>query len=914
MRRKNLKNVLAAGLSFSMVVSSFSAGAFNPVKAQAASDSETYLTKVLDNETDITLREKWDDTSNVGDERKVTIEGTGTEMTIKDNGKMRKELSSQYLAQNEMGAGINLGNTMEGVAVLAATEASGGKDKYNSSPTDCETVWTDASTKAITSQEYIDKIHSYGINTLRIPVAWSNADKDDGTYTINADYLGRVEEIVNYALNDGMYVIINDHWDNQWWGQFGACQVKEVTEEDGTKTREAVLDEDGNKIPDEKVRAEAWKRYESYWTQIANRFKGYSDHLIFEGANEELGNRLNDAITSSGYSVSTDPNEKGINGCLTEDECYETTNAINQKFVDIVRGTGGNNAYRHLLIPGYSTDIDATVDAKHVNKETDKEVEGRFVMPKDTDENGNNKLFLSVHYYTPTSFCLDGGTGTYSVADQKATQANFAKLKKFTDQGYAVIVGECGVCNPAGVEGSVTQWLHDTFTAAQENYAVPVLWDTPGTYWNRQTKTMNYKDIAVFYNIINGTSGDTSMDTISGGKPSETTGYNYGKYIDKELWETKGIHAYLFFQTSDWDYRNEFVPAYKLGKSNHTFEYIKAGGQDAADNIKVVDVQLTKNGTYTVSIDGLKSLYGTQYKMLGVATDISKSTYKKEPIQMTDAHVFIDGEEVTDPDSPITLTPKTDRSYLMYMAANTYRQAKEASTSLDLLNDKNKLPLAKKSMTITFTVSGLDKVLEDIENKTWINPQTGLSLWDEEHPATPTPSAEAPTVSTAPGASVTTPSGIATPPVITKVGPKVNKTFTVGKYKYKVTKQATTVSQGAVKVVGVTKKGKKAKKLSVAASVKYKKAGFKVNAIGAKSFKGVKATSITLNKNIKTIPSASFANCKKLKTLTIKAKLKKVSKGAFKGCKKKIKVKGASAKVRKANVKLLKKSGYKKFK
>lgn len=81
-----------------------------------------------------------------------------------------------------------------------------------------------------------------------------------------------------------MYVIINDHWDNQWWGQFGAC----------TK------DAEGNKVVDEETRKNAWVRYERYWTQIAERFKGYSDHLIFEGANEELGDRLNDAICING--------------------------------------------------------------------------------------------------------------------------------------------------------------------------------------------------------------------------------------------------------------------------------------------------------------------------------------------------------------------------------------------------------------------------------------------------------------------------------------------------------------------------------------------------------------------------------------------------------------------------------------
>ena len=163
-------------------------------------------------------------------------------------------------------------------------------------------------------------------------------------------------------------------------------------------------------------------------------------------------------------------------------------------------------------------------------------------------------------------------------------------------------------------------------------------------------------------------------------------------------------------------------------------------------------------------------------------------------------------------------------------------------------------------------------------------------------------------------AKVPSSSSITTPAAVKKVGLKVNKTFTAGNYKYKVTKRATTASQGAVSVVGLTKKGAKAKKLSVASSVKNKKIKYRVTGIRAKAFKGAKATSVTLNKNINKIPSAAFVNCKKLKTLTVPAKLKKVSKGAFKGCKKKIKVKGASAKVRKANVKLLKKSGYKKFK
>lgn len=438
-------------------------------------DPATPLNDVLDAE-DITLRVESNDQSNIGEEREVSIVGgTSETMKVKDNGTMRKELSAQYLADHEMGLGINLGNTMEATLPMAdrvkATEA-----------TAFEQAW-DA---PITTQEYFDCIHSYGINTVRIPVAWTNMDADDGTYTINEKYLGRVEEIVNYALNNGMYVIINDHWDNGWWGQFGACKY----------------DADGKKVADEERRAEAWKRYEAYWTQIANRFKDYSDHLIFEGANEELGSRLNDRIYSNGYSSTTDENDTSIPGNLKQDEQYQMTHDINQKFVDIVRSTGGNNTYRHLLIAGFNTDIDKTCD-------------DRFIMPTDSANPDVNKLFLSVHYYTPWDFCGDGGTGDYTVADQTETKRLFAKLKKFSDAGYGIIVGECGICNPTGVESSVSQWLYDTFTEAAQYHAVPCLWDT-GAYFDRTAAKIKFKDIAVLYNTITGANGDTNISRVSG--------------------------------------------------------------------------------------------------------------------------------------------------------------------------------------------------------------------------------------------------------------------------------------------------------------------------------------------------------------------------------------------------------------
>lgn len=161
--------------------------------------------------------------------------------------------------------------------------------------------------------------------------------------------------------------------------------------------------------------------------------------IISGGANEELGDRLADPIGKNGYAVGNDSTEQAMDGYMTEDEKYETVNKINQEFVDIIRESGGNNASRHLLIPGYNTNIDKTVDAEHTVTVTDKDgtaikdedgkpvkkkVGNRFVMPTDLEANGKTKLFLSVHYYTPWEFCGDGGTGKYTttVTDVMLTQ------------------------------------------------------------------------------------------------------------------------------------------------------------------------------------------------------------------------------------------------------------------------------------------------------------------------------------------------------------------------------------------------------------------------------------------------------------------------------------------------------------
>ncbi len=366
----------------------------------------------------------------------VHLSKNGIETT--DDGVMRTQLTAFDMIHN-MGVGINLGNTME----------SCGNWISNSSVTNYEQAWG----APVTTQKMITGMKNAGFNSIRIPVAWSNMMAEDGNYTISEAYFNRVETIMNYALNEKMYVIINIHFDGGWWARFGSTVESE--------------------------REEAMKKYKSMWTQIANRYSEYSDYLIFESANEELGHRLNSTedYAGSGYFESVD-------------EVYEMMNLINQTFVDIVRESGGNNATRHLLIAGYDTDIDKTCDS-------------RFVMPTDTLE---SRLMVSVHYYTPATYCLvDKVDNTWGYASTWGTQEEIAALQNdlkkmkvtFVNKGYPVIIGEYGVCDTVtGDEQNGYTYTRkegrDLFIEAVCRYAVsngmcPVLWSTPGHIYDRET-------------------------------------------------------------------------------------------------------------------------------------------------------------------------------------------------------------------------------------------------------------------------------------------------------------------------------------------------------------------------------------------------------------------------------------------
>ena len=404
-----------------------------------------------------------------------------------DNGVMRTGIDA-YDIVKEMGAGTNLGNTLESCGTWIGT----------SSTSNYETAWG----QPVTTQEMIDGMKAAGFDSIRIPVAWSNMMADDGTYTINEKYFNRVETVLNYALNADMYVIINIHFDSGWWARFGS------------KT--------------EQERKDAMTKYKTMWTQIANRFQEYSDRLIFESANEELGTRLNstDDYKGSGYYAKDDL-----------DSLYKLTNEINQTFVDIVRSTGGNNARRFLLIAGYDTDISKTCDL-------------RYKMPTDTID---SHLMVSIHYYSPATYCIadnpknswgyDASWGTDE--DIKALQGELSQMRiSFVNKGYPVIIGEYGVTDTKISENNFVRkegrdlFFRSVCEFALENNMCPILWDCSQVF-DRRNLTMTNKAEKALYIEMNEKAHHSELV-----KPSvSNNGYHWTGTVANSNWSASSASA-----------------------------------------------------------------------------------------------------------------------------------------------------------------------------------------------------------------------------------------------------------------------------------------------------------------------------------------------------------------------------------
>ncbi len=349
----------------------------------------------------------------------------------------------------EMGLGINLGNTMESCGDWIAQWGDGTVTSY-------ETAWgSPVVTKALI-QGYADA----GFGVLRIPVGWSNMMQDN--YTIHPDYMARVQELVDWTLEAGMYAIINIHYDGGWVNTF----------------------------PENKE--ECLEHFTRFWEQISEGFADYGDHLMFEAQNEEFG-------WSSLYNQWDAASDK--------EGAYGLVNELNQVFVDIVRASGGNNPERHLLISGYNTDINLTCDAL-------------FEMPDDP----MNRCAVSVHYYTPATFAIleeDADWGTCqttwgSDADYAELNTQMDKMKtNFIDRGIPVIIGEYGCPTKNKEADSVRRFLSSVAEAAYDRQMCPVLWDITDLHYSRTDYTMNDPLLQAQFQEILGVEVDYSTGDVT---------------------------------------------------------------------------------------------------------------------------------------------------------------------------------------------------------------------------------------------------------------------------------------------------------------------------------------------------------------------------------------------------------------
>lgn len=327
---------------------------------------------------------------------------------------------------------------------------------------------------------------------------------------------------------------------------------------------------------------------------------------------------------------------------------------------------------------------------------------------------------------------------------------------------------------------------------------------------------------------------------------------------------SNSYNAYLGFQTDNWLFRDPWNNA-DTGLKSKDYNYksqigLSYGGKTTAINAKIKDAKIVQGTTkYDISISGVnlqtlkgndaKATVATMFKMLYISTDIPLTM---KGVKCSDATLKLDGKEIK---KYKTVPCKGDANgYYQLMLANAYAP-EDGTKGAEYPSGKELKTLPTDSIEVSFSISGVN--------------------FDK-----------------------------------TPVGPAKGKTFTKGAFKYKVTKESVKsaktkkTSAGAVTVIGLSKKGKKAKKLSIPATLTQKKGKFKVTALKAGALKSAKASSVTVGKNVKKLPKNAFKSCKNLTKLTLKAKLSSVKKGAFSGCSKTITVKGTA---KKQNVKKIKK-------
>lgn len=344
------------------------------------------------------------------------VESTGNDIAHMEEGGHEGVNSAANKFVRSMKIGWNLGNTFD---------ASSDQNKEDEMAYEFD--WCGI----VTTKEMVDEIKAAGFQTMRIPVSWHNHVTSDGNYTISEAWLNRVQEVVDYAIDNDMHVIINIHHDNSTSYMYPTTEHLEQS-----KAYVAAI-----------------------WSQVAARFADYDEHLIMEALNEP---RL--IGTSDEWWL--DLNKKQ---CVEAVQCI---NELNQVFVDTVRATGGNNEERYLMVPGYAASLQGVTNRY-------------FELPQDIAGN-ENKILVEVHAYTPYDFALRGPGESKSIdrwsADDKASTAEIDELmdtlyKKYVQNGIGVVIDEFGARDKNGNIQARTDFAAYYVAAARQRGITCCWWD-----------------------------------------------------------------------------------------------------------------------------------------------------------------------------------------------------------------------------------------------------------------------------------------------------------------------------------------------------------------------------------------------------------------------------------------------------
>lgn len=325
-----------------------------------------------------------------------------------------------------------------------------------------EATWSGA---IMPTQKLINSVAAAGFNTIRIPCAWDH-NADPNTHVINASYMATVTQVVQWAQAANLTVIINDHWDGGWF------ETSNFNSFDPNINAKLV----------------------SYWTQIANNFKGYNSKLLFAVANEpQATSQAQTAVLLQYY----------------------------QNFINAVRSTGGNNSTRWLVLQGPQTNIDNTYD---------------WVTSIPSDPAGH--VAFEVHYYAPYQYALmtsDAswgsmwyfwGNGYHSSVltnrnstsswEESYVTSQLQKMNaKFISKGIPVLLGEFAATRRTGTAGltgtelnrhlASRTYFDKTIVSQANSLGIrPVYWDDSDNGWgnnasgifDRTTGVLNRTDDA----------------------------------------------------------------------------------------------------------------------------------------------------------------------------------------------------------------------------------------------------------------------------------------------------------------------------------------------------------------------------------------------------------------------------------